>query len=627
MNCKNLTRCMMLVLALLMITPVLIGVNQAWAVSCITNEDCQVPAAGASAVCVSGTCACIQNPSQCQSSSSGTAVGTFLASGICSGGVVTDCMLTADAVCSLSGICSGSDCPGTETCNLIATEGRDDLASCETLVVLTQMGLNVPTSCCIIGGTLTLTTPGHCNNATSTVCNTVLDCPAGAVSCVGAVANNVTPTGGIPQTCGSDRVNGKPLTYQITADVPVGSFKFLVNWSGYGESRTAATCTGQGPSSNTYENGDVACSNPNEDCQDVVCNPAKEIPATQLGGNRIGACSTSSNCNDGGASECCPNPACGDPVCNTNGSCSTAGNCNDGGASVCCPSGPCEVPTCNSAGACGVAADCNDGGASECCPNPACGDPVCNTNGSCSTAGNCNDGGASVCCPSGPCEVPTCNSAGVCGTSPDCNDGGASECCPDTSCSVPSCNSAGSCGSSFDCNDGGAAACCTAGNCEIAVCNTDGSCSTIPDPACGNQGCTPGFWKANADNKQANAWPINPDTLLTTKFTLPSCVSSCKSKTGNILFTNLTLRQALSLQGGNNLCGKAEILLRTGTGSLVNALSACVEFPISDAEVISKVNAALATCDKDAIGAEAYLRDQDNNLGCPINQAGVCSND
>ena len=156
----------------------------------------------------------------------------------------------------------------------------------------------------------------------------------------------------------------------------------------------------------------------------------------------------------------------------------------------------------------------------------------------------------------------------------------------------------------------------TAG-CEAGSCVQDHAAQDCG----GNQGCTPGFWKANADKKQANAWPTNPNTLLGTVFNIPPCLSGCSQN-----FANLTLRQALSLQGGNDLCGKAEILLRIATGSYLNSLSSCVQFPVSTGALVTEVNGILASCDGSQFTTESTKLDGFNNLGCPLNQQGRCSN-
>jgi hypothetical protein len=148
-----------------------------------------------------------------------------------------------------------------------------------------------------------------------------------------------------------------------------------------------------------------------------------------------------------------------------------------------------------------------------------------------------------------------------------------------------------------------------------------GSCVQDHAPQACGQGCTPGFWKANADKKQSNAWPIDPNTKLGTIFTIPPCLSGCTQD-----FANLTLRQALSLQGGNSLCEKAETLLRIATGSFLNASSSCVQFNLNAAALQAEVNAVLASCDANQFTTESTKLDGFNNQGCPLNQQGQCSN-
>jgi hypothetical protein len=135
------------------------------------------------------------------------------------------------------------------------------------------------------------------------------------------------------------------------------------------------------------------------------------------------------------------------------------------------------------------------------------------------------------------------------------------------------------------------------------------------------QGCTPGFWKANADKKGANAWPVSPNTLLSSVFTIPPCLAGCPEN-----YNTITLREALSLQGGKTLCQKAEILLRAAAAAYLNSLSTCVQYPISTGTLVNEVNTALASCDSAAIITEATRLDGFNNLGCPLNQQGDCSN-
>jgi hypothetical protein len=91
-------------------------------------------------------------------------------------------------------------------------------------------------------------------------------------------------------------------------------------------------------------------------------------------------------------------------------------------------------------------------------------------------------------------------------------------------------------------------------------------------------------------------------------------------------FTTITFRDALSLQGGKNLCQKAEILYRAAAAAYLNAISGCVQYPLSAGSVVAEVDAAAASCDITTIINEATRLDAFNNLGCPIDQQGVCSN-
>jgi hypothetical protein len=80
------------------------------------------------------------------------------------------------------------------------------------------------------------------------------------------------------------------------------------------------------------------------------------------------------------------------------------------------------------------------------------------------------------------------------------------------------------------------------------------------------------------------------------------------------------------LQGGKDLCQKAEILFRAAVAAYLNATSGCVQYPLSAGQIVAEVNAATASCDITTIIDEATRLDGFNNAGCPINQQGVCSN-
>jgi hypothetical protein len=119
------------------------------------------------------------------------------------------------------------------------------------------------------------------------------------------------------------------------------------------------------------------------------------------------------------------------------------------------------------------------------------------------------------------------------------------------------------------------------------------------------EGCTPGFWK-----NHPSAW--GPTGYLTTQtledvFDVPDSFG----------LDGTTLLQALSLAGGNGPQGAAEILLRAAVAALLNAAHPGVTYPLTEAEIISQVNTALAA-NRPAMLALATTLNTNNNLGCPL---------
>jgi hypothetical protein len=127
--------------------------------------------------------------------------------------------------------------------------------------------------------------------------------------------------------------------------------------------------------------------------------------------------------------------------------------------------------------------------------------------------------------------------------------------------------------------------------------------SVIP----GMQGCTPGYWKNHTNN-----W---------VGYATGAAISSVFNTAVNAAYASLgskTLLQGLSLQGGSTLSGGAEILFRAAIAALLNASNPNVAYPLTTAQIIADVNAALATGDRAALIALATTLDGYNNLGCPI---------
>ena len=125
--------------------------------------------------------------------------------------------------------------------------------------------------------------------------------------------------------------------------------------------------------------------------------------------------------------------------------------------------------------------------------------------------------------------------------------------------------------------------------------------------ATGTQGCTPGYWK---QTQHFDSWKVySPSQLVSSVFTVPAQLSGLGS---------VTLLQALSFQGGPGVNGAAQILLRAAVSALLNS-TANIGYPLTTAQVINQVNAALATLDRATILALATTLDTDNNLVCPLN--------
>ena len=131
----------------------------------------------------------------------------------------------------------------------------------------------------------------------------------------------------------------------------------------------------------------------------------------------------------------------------------------------------------------------------------------------------------------------------------------------------------------------------------------------------GENGCTPGFWKANAVFKKdpANAWTVEKpgDSLATATFVPQNHDSS------------LTLLEALKLKGGDDAEGMEGNLLRHCVAAKLNAENASVPFAIPTADaVIAACNEAMATEDRDTMEVLKDQLDEFNNAGCSINMKG-----
>jgi len=116
------------------------------------------------------------------------------------------------------------------------------------------------------------------------------------------------------------------------------------------------------------------------------------------------------------------------------------------------------------------------------------------------------------------------------------------------------------------------------------------------------EGCTPGYWK---QSQHFDSWTgYSPNQLVSSVFNVSG---------------STTLVQALDGGGGSDLAGATRILLRAGVAALLNSTSAGTDYPLSTADVIKRVNDALASGSRDTILSVAGELDRLNNLGCDLN--------
>lgn len=116
-------------------------------------------------------------------------------------------------------------------------------------------------------------------------------------------------------------------------------------------------------------------------------------------------------------------------------------------------------------------------------------------------------------------------------------------------------------------------------------------------------GCTHGFWK----NHEENWVDYEPTDTLGSIFTFPTELASLESA---------TLMEALNFNGGDDLIGAAQILFIQAPAALLNAANDEVNYPLTEAQIITGVNDALASLNRTIIIDYKDILDDYNNLGC-----------
>jgi hypothetical protein len=137
---------------------------------------------------------------------------------------------------------------------------------------------------------------------------------------------------------------------------------------------------------------------------------------------------------------------------------------------------------------------------------------------------------------------------------------------------------------------------------------------TIDIPEEDYAGCTPGFWKANAKNWEAVAWEGSvPSDYFSDVF---DRIIEVRGK-GKSSISDPTLLQALEANGGG-----INALARHAVAALLNINNPNVNYPMSEAELISAVQAAIDSGDEGVIEELKDDLDEYNNAGCAVDQHG-----
>ena len=129
----------------------------------------------------------------------------------------------------------------------------------------------------------------------------------------------------------------------------------------------------------------------------------------------------------------------------------------------------------------------------------------------------------------------------------------------------------------------------------------------------GAQGCTPGYWKNNAEKWEAVSWVgYTPGQSFSSVFG-----RVIEVKVDKVMVTDPTLLEALSAKGGG-----INALARHAVAALLNASNPNISYPDSEAGIIAATQAAIDSGDKDIITAQKDQFDYWNNLGCSIDMHG-----
>jgi hypothetical protein len=135
--------------------------------------------------------------------------------------------------------------------------------------------------------------------------------------------------------------------------------------------------------------------------------------------------------------------------------------------------------------------------------------------------------------------------------------------------------------------------------------------NTPPGTSSGNQGCTAVFWRQPANLAAWTPTGFTPSQALESVFDIPDAFG----------LNNDSLLQALNYNVSLNTTdtrGAAQALLVTAVSAVLNAAHPAVAYGSTPAQIITQVNAALATNDRLAMLLLALALEANNIRGCPL---------
>ena len=138
------------------------------------------------------------------------------------------------------------------------------------------------------------------------------------------------------------------------------------------------------------------------------------------------------------------------------------------------------------------------------------------------------------------------------------------------------------------------------------------NCATTPPVVTSGQGCTPGYWK---QSQHFDSWPstVHTGDKLSLYFATGGVTVNGK------LVGNYTMLEGLKMKGGSGIAGAAEILTRAAVAAYLNSALNSLSYPFSNASVVSMVNTAFSSGNRDLMILTAAKLDKANNGGCPLN--------